>query len=355
MQWTRFAPRAPIDNPLVAPATYLQPSEKFAFHSGLMSVSALRQLFTRLLNRFLKCLRSFRRLPHAHIRFINHLFAFLASFRRRVPTNSRRQTLHQPQDPPTSSSTPANGIVCAMSVPSTGLSDAHERGRPSPVDLPQIYSRSPSGHLIPPSPARRSSRDDNLRIFSTQTSLHEEPDEMNHNTSHLSADSILGPSSSPTIYSHHGSYTPNPDTLTHSSNPPSTVNFAPDTRPGTPDIKSSPRPAHRPFNINHPEFHQSRKSLSVKSSRSSLSSRSSAGRSAYREHHGPPARPRTPAARQRAPINRSPLTAEPFLTVAPPDANNPSQLGEANDDDDSPRFLPVTTAGVIRYDPRKTK
>ena len=325
-----------------------------------MSLSTLRQLFTRLLNRLLKCLGSFRGLPH--IRFINHLFAFLASFRRRAPTNSRRQTLHQPQDPPTPSFAPDSGIVCAMSVPSTGLSDAHERGRRSPVDLPHIYSRSPSGHLIPPSPARRSSRDDNVRIFSTQNSLHEEPDEIHHDTSHLSSDSILGPSSSPTIYSHHDSYSPDPDTLAHSYNPPSShhhaVNLAPETRPGTPDVESSPPAAHRPFNINHPEFHQSRKSLSVKSSRRSLSQKScssqiSTGRASYREHRGPPARPRTPAAGQRAPVGPSPLRAEPGFAVAPPSADNPNQPRELIDL--GPRFAPMSVGGVLRYDRRRIR
>lgn len=323
----------------------------FTFPPGPMSASILRQLLARLLSRFLKFLGSIRGFPP--VRLINHLFAFLASLRRWVRLNPRRPTLHQRQGPATSSATPNSGIVCAMNVPSPGPSDAHECARHSPVDSPYTNSRSPSGHLIPPSPAGRSSRDYISRIAGSQALLHEEPSEIHHGTSHVATDSILLTGSTPTICSHDRFHTSSSDsdTLTQSSLPPDphhhTINIAPDTPPGTPVVKSSPRAAHLLFNNSNPEYHQSRTSLSAKS----CISQNSIGRASYREYHGPPARERTPAASQHAlvdpPSSPTQTTAEPGCVTAPPNADHSNRAGEPTNV--APRFAPMTADGRLRY------
>ena len=339
---------------------------------GSMSPSTLKQLLIQLLSRFLKFLASIRGLPPC--RLVNRIFAFLASLRRWTrPTNPRGPTLYQRQKQPTSSTTLDSGIVCAMNVPSPGPSDTHERVRPSPTDSPYTNARSPSGHLIPfsPAPARHYSRDYIPWMAGSQTSLHEEPSEINHGIPQVAADSILLSSSSTTV---HGSHTPSSDILTHPSHPPSplhqTISFAPEPSPGTPSVKTSPRAAHLHFDPNQSEPHRSRTPLSMKSSKLSVSqksfnSRNSIGRASYRVHHGQPARARTPASNQDAPVFGPPSSptlrrAEPggsavFGTIiAPPSADDPNRPGEPVGVGE-PRFCPMSVSGVLRYDCRMTR
>ena len=335
-----------------------------------MSVqSPLKQLLTQLLSRFLKFLASIRGLPPC--RLINRIFAFLASLRRWTRTNPRRPTLYQRQKPPTSLATLDSGIVCAMNVPSLGPSDAHERTRPSPVDSPYTNARSPSGHLIPysPAPARRYSRDYIPWMAGSQASFHDEPNEINRDTdtSQVATDSILPPSSSTPV----GSHTPSSDVLTYPSHPPSpphqTIGFAMETSPGALSVKTSPRAPHLHFDTNKLEPHRSRTPMSVKSSQPSVSqkscsSRNSIGRASYRAHRGPPARVRTPASNQDALVFGPPSlrTAEPggsavFGTIiAPPSADDPNRPGEPIGIG-GPRFYPMSVGGVLRYEYRKTR
>ena len=310
-----------------------------------MSVSPLKELLTQLPRYFLKFLTSIRGLPPC--RLINRIFAFLVSLRQWSCTNIRRPTVYQRQKPPNSSATLDSGTICAMNVPrSPGPSNAHERARPSPTDSPYTSARSPSGHLIPysPTPARHYSPDYIPRMADSQNSLHEEPSEINHDTSEVAADSILPSSPSTTV----GSDSPSSDILTHPSHPPSplyqTIGFAPETSPGAPSVKPSPRPAHPHFDTNLSEPHRSGTPLSVKSSQLSVSqkscnSRNSTGRAPYRVHRGPPVPVRISASDQDALIFGTPSsptlrTAEPsgsaiFETaIAPPSAGDPNRPGE---------------------------
>ena len=328
-----------------------------------MSALPLQQLLTRLLSRFLKLLapsiRGFK-LPPCHGRLISRIFAFLASLRRWTCTNP---SLYQRQKSPTSSATVDSGIVCAMNVPSPGPSDAHERARPSPVDSPYTNERSPSGHLTPysPTPARRYSRGYIPWVAGSQDSLHDEPSEINHNTSQVAAGSILLSSSGTTVY---GSHSPSSDILTHPSHPPSPLHQT------IPSVKTSPRAAHLPFDTNKAEPHRSITPLSVNSSQLSVSqksckSRNSVGRASYRVHRGPPARVRTPASNQGASVfgpSSSPTLrrAEPggsavFGTIiAPPSADDPNRPGEPINVGE-PTFFPMSVSGVLRYDRLKTR
>ena len=329
-----------------------------------MIVSTLKQLLTQLLGRFLKVLASIHRL--APLGPINHLFAFLASLRRRM--NPRRPTLHQRQGP-TSSATRDSGIVCAMNAPQfVGPSDAHERARPSPVDSPYTSARSPSGHLIPysPAPARRYSRDIPW-MTGSQTSFHDEPTEISQGTPQVAADSIVPSNSDTTIHSH-DSHPPSSDVLTHPSHPPSplhqTISFA-ETSPG---VDLSPHAAHLHLNTTKSEPHRSRTPLSMNSSRFSVSqkscsSRNSVGRASYRVHRGPPARVRTPAPDQDAPVfcpsptlrATEPGDAAAFPPIiAPPSADDPNRPGEPVVGN---RFSPMSVNDVreLRYNCRITR
>ena len=339
-----------------------------------MSASTLRQsALAQLFSRFLKFLASIRRFP---CRLINLLLAFLASLRRgRHGTNPHRSTLYQRQNSPTSQATLDSGIVCAMNIPSLGPSDAHEPARPSPVDSPYTNARSPSGHLIPysPAPARRYSRDYIPWMAGSQTSLHEEPREINHDTAQQAADSILLSNFNTTTHTHLDSHTPNSDVLTHPSHPPSplhrAVGFALETIPGTPGVKSSPRSAHLHFDANKLEHLRSGTPLSMKSSRLSVSqnsrgSRNSTGRASYRSHHGPPARLRTPASDEDVPVPGPPPSpvprradpvgsAVPGAVIAPPSADDPNRPGEPIHI--GHRFYPISVSDVLRYDHRKIR
>ncbi|KAF8137480.1 hypothetical protein EV363DRAFT_1446322 [Boletus edulis] len=251
-----------------------------------------------------------------------------------------------------------------MNVPLPGPSDAHERSRHSPVDSPYAGERSPSGHLTPyhPTPSRRYSIP---WMGSSQTSLHDEPNEINPDMSQVATNSNLLSSSSTSLHIHHVDHAPSSDILTHPSHPPSplhrTIGFTLDTLPGTPEVKSSPRTAHLHFDADRSEPHRSRTPSSMKSSQHTVSSRhsrSSVGRASYRVHRGPPARVHTPAPDQGVP---SPTlrTAEPggsatFPTIiAPPRDDDPTQPG-------SPiniglRFYPMSVTGVLRYECRTTR
>jgi hypothetical protein len=329
-----------------------------------MSVSPLKQLLTRLLSRFLNLLTpSIRGLPPC--RLINRIFALIASLRRWTCIDPHRPTLYQRQKPLTPSASLDSGIVCAMNVPSLGPSDAHERARPSPVDSPYTNARSPSGHLIPysPAPARHYSRDYIPRMAGSQASLHDEPSEIDHDTSQVAAGSILLSSSSTTV---HGSHSPSSDILPHPPHPPSplhqTISLAPETAPGTPSVKTSPRAAHLPFDTNESEPYRSTTPLSVKSSQLSVSqkscnSRNSVGRASYRVHRGPPARVRTPASNQGASVfgpSSSPTLgrAEPGgsavfeIVIAPPSADDPNRPGVPT----RLSFFPMSVNDVLRYD-----
>lgn len=332
-----------------------------------MSALIPRQLLAQLLSRFLKLLASIRGLPFC--RSIIRLLAFLVSLRRRTRTNPRRPTHHQDQGPPNSSATLDNGVVCAMNVPSSGPSDAHERSRPSPVDLPYT-SAEPSGHLTPyaPAPARRYSRDCIPWMTGSQTSLHDVPSSMNHDA-HVVGDSILHSSSSTTTHTHHDNHTPTSDILTPPFHPPGplhrTFDFTPETLPGNPDVKTSPQAAHN-LDTNESEPHRSGRSLSARSSQLSVSQKSSAsrnsiGRASYRKHCGPPARVRTPGVDQDATFFGPSCfpaleSAEPGSSatadniISPPNVDDSNQPGEPIRVGN--RFFPISVNAVPRYDNR---
>ncbi|KAG8216854.1 hypothetical protein J3R82DRAFT_7117 [Butyriboletus roseoflavus] len=327
-------------------------------------VSISRQLLAQLFNRFLKFLVFTRGFKLR--RLINRFFAALTSFRRWIRTNP-----HQRQGPPISSATLRldNGIVCAMNVPSSGPSDAHEHSRPSPVDSPYTSARSPSGHLAPysPTPERRYSRDHIPWMTGSQTSLHDEPRSINHNAPQAADGFIPQSSSSTGTHIHPDNHTPTSDIHAHPSPPPSPlhrmIGFAPETSSGNPGFQTFPHLAHIRFDANH----RSRTPSSIKSSsqrsgsQKSCTSRNSTGRASYREHRGPPARVRIPTPKQDASVfGPSPSSilriAEPGGSItpgniiAPPSVGNPNRPGEPTNG--GFRFEPFSPYGVSRYDNR---
>ena len=321
-----------------------------------MARSTLGQLSSQFLSRCLKFLASLRGLPP--FRLINHLFALLASFRRRTRANPRRPAS---QGPPISSVTSNNDVVCAMTVPSIEPSDeAQDYGRPSPVDSPYTNARSPSGHLIPysPAPARRYSRELISWLAGDQNPIHEEPREVHEDASQVAVDSAL-PASSTTNATHYNDHPPGSGILLHHpSQPPGplhhhVIGFATDT--GPPDAKSSPHTAHRHIDATS---HRSKTPLSMNSSQRSFNSGTSIGRASYRVHHGPTARARTPALNQDTPASLL-GTAEPSGTaafstsVALPSADDPTRPGKPVGA--GPRFFPMSTKGLFRYEFRKTR
>ncbi|KAF8137481.1 hypothetical protein EV363DRAFT_1318110 [Boletus edulis] len=329
-----------------------------------MSVPTVRQWLIQLLSRFLKSLSSTHRLI-TPFRLINQLFAFFASITRWARTNPRTPTLHRRQvRPPISSASMDSGITCAMTVPS----DAHERSRLSPVDSPYAGERSPSGHLTP-YPPTLSRRYSIPWMGGSQTSFHNEPSEINLDTSQAAADSMVQSSSSLAIHTHHGDHAPSSDILTHPSHPPSvTIGFALDTLPGTPEVKSSPHAAQLHFDANKSEPNRSGTPFSMKSSQHTVSSAHSrsSGRASYREHRGPPVHVHVLASDQDAPVDpSSTLTgaepgcftgSAPFLTnVATPCADDPSRSGELINVGPCRRSYPMSVSGVLRYDDRRTR
>ena len=335
-----------------------------------MSVSIPRLLLAQLLSRFLKFLASNRGFQLR--RLINRFLAFLTSLRQWTRTNPRRPTLDQRQRPPTSSATLDNGVVCAMNVPPPGPSDAHERSRPSPVDSPYTYARSPSGHLAPysPTPERRYSRDHIpwMTESGSQTSLHDEPNSINHDALQVV---VPQSNSSSSVHTHDDTHTPTSDILIRPSPPLSplhrTIGSAPEMSSGTSGVHTSPHPAHIHFDANQSDPHRSRTPLSMKSSsqrsvsQKSFSSRNSTGRASYREHRGSPARLRTPALNQDASVfGPSPSStlriAEPGGIVTPgnlialPSADDPNRPGEPTEV--GFRFSPFSVNDVPRYDNR---
>lgn len=334
------------------------------FLLGPMPASTLRLSITQLLGRFLKFLTSIRGLPSC--RLINYLFAFFASLRRCRRANPCRPTLYQPQNPHTSLD---NGIACAMNIPSPG---PYERARPSPVGSPYTSARSPSGHLAPYPPARRYSRD-YIPMTGSQTPLHDEPREIDHDTLQQAADSVLSSSSSTPILTHHDSHTSNSDTLTHPSHPPGplhrTIGFAPEVVPGTSGVQSSPRAAHLHFDANNPQPPRSGTPLSMSSSRTFVSqnthnSQKSTGRASYRVHCGTSARFQTPASNADAPVfdSLAPPTlgiagpggsAIPLTVIAPPNMGDSNRPGEPVHDGN--KFRPLSVSDLRRYDHRNIR
>ena len=311
-----------------------------------MARPTLGQLLSHFLSCCLKFLASLRGLPP--FRLINHLFALLASFRRRTRANPRRPA---GQGPPISSVTPNNGVACAMTVPSIEPSDeAQDHGRPSPVDLPYINARAPSGHLIPysPVPARRYSHDLIPWLAGSQDSIHEEPREDHEDASQVAVDSAL-PASSTTNDTHYNDHPPGSGILLHHpSQPPGllhhVIGFATET--GTPDAKSSPHTAHRHIDATS---HRSKTPLSMNSSRKSFNSGTSIGRASYRVHHGPTARARTPLLGTAEPSGTTAFST----CVALPSADDPTRPGKPVGA--GPRFFPMSTKGLFRYEFRKTR
>ncbi|KIJ11205.1 hypothetical protein PAXINDRAFT_15928 [Paxillus involutus ATCC 200175] len=193
-------------------------------------------------------------------------------------------------------------------------------GRPSPVDAP--YEMSSSGHLIPcsPAPSRQYTREHIPWISGSQTSLHAEPNAIDPESPH------------PVIHTPDGGAT-----------------------------CESPR-SKTPLSIRS----TSQKSTSHRSIRSHNSA-VSIGRASYRQHHGPPPRGRTPTPSigQGRPVlvTGSSVTlgraapdsssATPGRLVAPPNADDPNRPGEPTVNYNKPRFAPMSTRGVLRYQRHK--
>ncbi|KAI9568447.1 hypothetical protein HD554DRAFT_2097992 [Boletus coccyginus] len=210
-------------------------------------------------------------------------------------------------------------------------------------------------------------------MASSQTPLHDEPREIDHDTLQQAADSVLPSSSSTTILTHHDSHTSNSDVLTHPSHPLSplhrTIGFAPEALPGTPGVQSSPRAAHLHFDANNSEPLRSGTPLSMSSSRTFVSqnthnSRKSTGRASYRVHRGTFARFRTPASNADAPVFNSLASptlgtavpggsAIPLTIIAPPSADDPNRPGEPVHDGN--KFRPLSVSDLRRYDHRNIR
>lgn len=326
-------------------------------------MATLTKVLAQVLSRLLKLSAFIRRFPFN--RLINDLFAFL--FRRWTRTNPCKPAPHQRQVPPASSSA-EEGVVCAMNIPSLGPSDdTHGRGRPSPTDLPYTSTRSPSGHLVPYNPAltRRYSRDHTPWVPGSQTSLREEPNPMDHDSSQGVLDSMIHSNSSTSIHTHYEDQTSNTDV-----NPlHRTISFTVDVPPENTRVGSSPRAAHIHFDTNQLEAPRSTTPASIRSSQMSVSRRSfnsriSTGRASYREHRGPPARVRTPVPDQDTTIcdpSASPTLGRPEpgdcaippTVIVPPIEDDPSRPGVPISV--GHRFFPISVTGVLRYDNRKMR
>jgi hypothetical protein len=253
------------------------------------------------------------------------LLAFLAFLRRRlfhqntntgipVPDHRQAQCIH-----PSTTRDDSEKAICAMTAPSH-KSPEPQYGRPSPVDAP--YEMSSSGHLIPcsPAPSRQYTREHIPWISGSQTSLHAEPNAIDPESPH------------PVIHTPDGGAT-----------------------------CESPR-SKTPLSIRS----TSQKSTSHRSIRSHNSA-VSIGRASYRQHHGPPPRGRTPTPSigQGRPVlvTGSSVTlgraapdsssATPGRLVAPPNADDPNRPGEPTVNYNKPRFAPMSTHGVLRYQRHK--
>ncbi|KAF9223223.1 hypothetical protein BS17DRAFT_781512 [Gyrodon lividus] len=265
------------------------------------------------------------------------------------------------------------GVICAMTAPSRHESPESQDGS-SPVDVP--YEVSSSGHLVPysPAPSRRYTQEHISWISSSQTSLHEQPSPIDHELPHSTFHSTLqrtGSRSSIRAYQHnHGQ---NPDTSLHVrvSCPPNPlrpivayVPSLPQTFSGSPVCRTpSAGRAHLLNGGATFEVPQSKTPVSIRSisqnSESHRSSRShnsavSTGRASYRRHHGPPARARSPTPnitqdRSIQGTGHSTALAPPGRLVAMPNVDDPSQPGEPIVHYDRPRFAPMSTLGVSRY------
>ena len=188
-------------------------------------------------------------------------------------------------------------------------------------------------------------------------------------TTQEAAHSTLPSGSNTTAHTHLDSHTPNSNTLTHPSHLPSpphrTIGFALESLPGIPGVKLSPCAAHLHFDANKSKPPRSGTSLSMKYSRLFVSQnfRNLAGRASYRAHRGSPARFRTPASNEDAPVLGPPSSptlrragpgdlAVPGTVPVPPSADDPNQPGE-------PirvyRFCPISVSNVLRYDHRKIR
>ncbi|KAF9244122.1 hypothetical protein BU15DRAFT_59465 [Melanogaster broomeanus] len=266
-----------------------------------------------------------------------------------------------------------------MTVPSLKPPEPQQHDSHSPVDLP--YHMSSSGHLIPysPSPPRRSGGERFSQNFGSQTSLHEEPSPIDHESPRPRLHSILRhTTSTSSIHADEGNHRQSPDTTTHVSHPHDphhrTVAFASSSSLQT----FSGSPVSRPTSLFGPHSHnggtpfepprsqtpRSTRSLSQKSvSHRSTRSRNSGvsiGRASYREYLGPPrARAPAPSAIEGSAVMTGSCptigraapdgsSAPPGHLFAPPNINDPGQPGEPIVGYGRFRFEPMSTRGVHR-------
>ncbi|KAG9313441.1 hypothetical protein JVU11DRAFT_5763 [Chiua virens] len=224
-----------------------------------------------------------------------------------------------------------------MNVPSPGFSGTLRRGWHSHTDLPYITERSRSGgHLIPPTTARRYSRD--ALWNPDEIPIHDEPDSMIHDTSRVVNNPIPETDSSTDVHNPQDIHTPSSAFHAHPS--------------------PSPNPQHRTNGLTAETSSLSSRSpsrLSI-SRMSRISTRS--GQSLYREYRGPPAHVHIPTpipdvsflgSSSSTTLRRGGLSDVMAFenTTAMPNVDDASQDGY--------RFFPMSTSGVLRYERGRTR
>ncbi|KAF9225844.1 hypothetical protein BS17DRAFT_729968 [Gyrodon lividus] len=315
------------------------------------------------------------------------LLRFLAFLRRRLfrqnTKTNRRTPDHHPVHSIRSSTIQGDGekVISAMTAPSHEPPEP-QHGEPSSVDVP--YGVSSSGHLVPYSPAPSRQYTHIPWISGSQTSLHEQHSPIDPESLHPVLHSILRPvSSGSSIRTYDRNPIQSPDHPTHVSRTPSPLHrivaFAPSPSQafsGSPVSRTVSPPVHPLDGGATFETPRSKTPLSIRSiSQKSVSHRSmrsrnsevSIGRASYRQHHGPHARARTPTpsiVQGSSPLGTGSSTtlgraapdgssAPPGHLVALPNANDPTQPGEPTIDYGGPRFAPMSTHGVLRYERHK--
>jgi hypothetical protein len=303
------------------------------------------------------------------------LLAFLAFLRRQLfrrnTSTARPAQLHRQVQciHPSTTQDDSEKAICAMTAPSHKSAEPQYGGR-SPVDAP--YDMSSSGHLIPysPAPSRRYTQEHISWISGSQASLHEEPSSIDPESTHPYMHSIVrsispGDKQSPN-HPNQGARTPSPLQSTPAFPPslPEPSLIVPYTRtPSTLGVTGSMGEPVWNLAVITDVNHGYQKSVSRRSMRSH-NSVPSIGRASYREHLGPPPRGRTPNPSTGSVLitgssvtlgNGAPdsASATPGRLIALPNADDPDQPGELTVDYKGPRFAPMSTHGVLRYQRHK--
>ncbi|KAH7913125.1 hypothetical protein BJ138DRAFT_679527 [Hygrophoropsis aurantiaca] len=251
--------------------------------------------------------------------------------------NNSTQTI--PKAPKVSNRT----TVCPSLAPSISTHEGDEASSPSDIPYPD-----PSNQLLPHAPQPMARHPHFTPILTESTIL--------NSTNHLDANgkSILRPSSAASNDSQHASGSGMLHPLSSVQERPRSPNRN-TPPPQKVDGYWSPGTSLRPVASRASSHQTAFPPLSGMQSRSSLNSRAS-GRSTYRRHDGQTPRPLSNLRSSSTPTLANPYDADqssspyPAGYTAPPSVGDPHHPGDPVYLSDGPRFSPMSTHGVRRYD-----